>query len=211
MIRKQSGLFIICISLILFSCKTSSDTKGKTEIKLENEIGTVKLIVNPSFDKYNKAFSQSDCGCCCYSTKYQFFNTQVHEGPILDTIPYFSNIKNLHELKFCSFSISHSLCRDCFIDGQIIDKQYQTKKINGINMEHNDSDVLIDTLININGRIFSIIGTRSFRNNFFSEEIDAITVVGNESVTFFGQRRSIDTSNFVPLVFNMIKTIEIDE
>ena len=65
-------------------------------------------------------------------------------------------------------------------------------------------------IIMINGQLFSVIGNSSKYSNYVIENIEATTIFKGETITFFGQRKNKQESEFIEDIFRMIKSIELN-
>ncbi len=202
-------LLFILIPLI-YSCNNISDDNLIKEIVLANDVGIVKIDLIAEFDTYNESYGQSNCGCCCANLIYSFKDKNNDNLQSLDTIPYLSRIENSDSLKIFSFSIYHTACIDCNSNGFKINEEYLELQENMLLQENTKTMIKLKEIIMINGQLFSVIGNSSKYSNYVIENIEATTIFKGETITFFGQRKNKQESEFIEDIFRMIKSIELN-
>lgn len=188
-----------------------NENKAIKEILLANDIGMVRIALNPEFDSYKESRSQSDYGCCGSQLLYSFKDTNNDNLILADSTSSFYGVEVSDSLKVLSFSISHSACKNCNPKDFKIDEEYLKLQEKRLLTENVLTQIKVKEMKMINGQLFSIIGNAIIHPNFVIENIEANTIFKGETISFFGQRLNQDSSQFIDDMYRMIQTIEIIE
>lgn len=188
-----------------------NENKAIKEILLANDIGMVRIALNPEFNSYREFHSQSYCGGCSSHLLYSFRDTNNDQLILEDSTSSFFGVEVSDSLKTFSFNISHSVYKNCNPKGFKIDEEYLKLQELRLLRENVHTQIKVKEMKTINGQLFSIIGNASIYPNHVIENIEANTIFKGETISFFGQRLNQDSSQFIDDIYRMIQTIEIIE
>ena len=196
-IKMKSNLFIVI--LILTACNTKPQVAVAGEvIDLKNDIGQLVIDLPSEFDSLNTFSSNS-------SIVYQFLSKSY--PPIVDSQPpYIFKGDSLLQ-----FTVSHAKGTEYPRNKQVIEKADLDRMV--LMEKHMDpkNGLDIQSLMNINNRIFAVIATRRRIANRGLDHhyISAETIVDSQSVFLHFQCIQPDCKDFVSKMMKSLKTVKI--
>ena len=198
--------------MTFISCSNSISNKKFKRLKLDNNIGVIKINLSNDFNSFKKSYRSSDCGCCCASIKYQYYNSKKDNMERKDTIPYIYHISDKKFNSEFSFTISHNACNKCGV------KQNDYKVLNGfvesLKIEQPNINFIIDKSEIINDLEYRIIAHKNYfyinNSSYIYENVTAYTIINSQIIIITANRIGKEKSNFIEDIYKMIKTIKTE-
>ena len=196
-IKMKSNLFIIILILTACNTKPQEAIKGEV-IDLKNDIGQLVIDLPSEFDSLNTFSSNS-------SIVYQFLSKSY--PPIVDS----QAPDNFTGDSLLQFTVSHAKSTEHLGNKQVIEKADLDRMV--LEEKHLDprNSLDIQSLMNINDRIFAVIATRRRIANRGLDHhyISAETIVDSQSVFLHFQCIQPDCKDFVSKLMKSLKTVKI--
>ena len=205
----------LLITLIIFtSChdSTKSNHESRKNVKewiipLENNLGSISISLSDNFDTLFKWTQYSDCGDPCAHTNYRI---QQKNFPIFKESGFY--YKSLKDSVY-QFTIKHAkITHDNSTSDTFIVNQY-AHKLKDEEFENLSGKYLIDTLITLNKKPFSVIAfsTIDTTNKAIIQKLNAITSIHGNLIEFYFENKHIgkDSSSkeFIQSSFAALKMI----
>jgi hypothetical protein len=208
---------IIVILLLLTACTDNKDqhidtgTEGRRwNIKLENGLGDLHIILPNHLDTLFSWTQYSDCGDPCAKVDYRiqpkslptFKETGFYYFPLTDSVE--------------QFTVKHSKVAESWpIRDTALVTQFASKLKNEA-FENHSGKFSIDTILKVDNRNVAVIAFDSFDSTKRAKVhiVNALTTVdGNLVELFFESRKSYQdstSSNFILTSFDALKTLRIN-
>jgi hypothetical protein len=209
-------LFAILIILFIISCNTNSELKDNSllgrqwNIVLQNNLGTINLILPNRLDTFISWNQTSDCGDGCTHIDYRvqrkimpiFKESGFYYLPLMDSVDQFT-IKHM-KLSYPENQMdSGSLENLKFLSKSKLPSLYPIK-------------TEIDTNFLISGKQFSVFGYSTFdsirKTTYYS--LNAMTAINRNIIELYFEYRvrhfDSASTNFIANSFEYLKTIKIN-
>ena len=210
-------LLISSIFFLLYSCNSTPQAKNESvpigrqwNIKLENQLGEVTVVLPNHFDTLLSWTQTSDCGDGC---SYVDYRVQPHKLPVFKESGFmYFPLKDSVE----QFTIKHSKLNYIWQAHESLLKRYQTERLKGEANKYPSGKYIIDTVVTIDNRYFPIIGyiTYDSTDKTTTQYLSASTALKENLLQFFFEYRKniLDSSskNFIENSFQYLKTIKIN-
>jgi hypothetical protein len=179
-------------------------------IKLEDHLGTISLLLPKRFDTLLNWTNWSDCGDPCASVEYRF---QPKSLPILEEsgFIYLGNTDSVDQLTISHpKSVLHLSTNDTFFLRRF---SIQPKDYNRIDSFSNK--LLMDTILSINGRYYGVIAGEHYDSTkkIITQTLRGTTKIDGNTIDFsFKKKRyyfDTTTDNFIQTSFDVLKTTKI--
>jgi hypothetical protein len=183
----------------------------KRVFTLKNDIGSISIDLNNHFDSFHETVKYSDCGCCCATYWYTFYDSKLDNFPLKDTLHYIVNSDFDSTIRY-SLTISHPQCKKCFKDTSTFDEsKYKAHYRDRIDMhvQENFNKVFFDsTVVNINDRDYSLLSMRNLWFGKVIERVEAYTIINNEPISIEFERVNADSSNFIDVAKTILNSVK---
>ena len=213
----MKSLITIVSLLFFYSCQTTPRLnteplpKGKDwHINLENNLGSINIILPNYFDTSFKWTQTSDCGDGC---SYVDYRVQPRTLPIFEEsgFMFFPLTDSVEQ-----FTVKHSKLNDLWQPSDTLRQMNLMGKLKGKALKHQSDKFIIDTFLIIAGRSFPIIGYQTYdsANKIMMLNLSALTLLKNNLLEFYFEYRKnypdSSSKTFISNSLKYLKTIRIN-
>jgi hypothetical protein len=207
-------LTLLSTIIIFTSCHDfpkSNDVSRKNlkewKIPLDNNLGTISISLSDNFDTLFKWTQYSDCGDPCAHTNYR---VQPKNFPVFKESGFY--YKSLKDSVY-QFTIKHAKITFVNPTNDTLVLNHYTHKLKDEAFENLSGKYLIDTLITLNKKPFSVIAFTSIdtTNNAIIQILNAITSIHGNLIEFYFENKMIGkdfgSKEFIQNSLAALKTI----